>query len=69
MTNIETPVIAEIKNILSHPIKNHVIVIDDARLFIGTRDYPTIEEVKKIVAQINNELNVEVVHDFIIIKK
>ena len=68
MTEIETPIMAEIRNILSHPVKNHIIVIDDARLFIGTRDYPTIEEVEKLVYSFDHNLKVMVLHDFIIIK-
>jgi hypothetical protein len=40
------PIFAELDCIFNHPIKNHVILIDDARLFIGTNGYPTLEEVK-----------------------
>lgn len=41
--DLETPIIEEIKNIFNHPIKKHVIVIDDMREFNGTHDYPTFE--------------------------
>ena len=43
---IETPILNEVKKILEHPIKSHLILIDDARLFNGERDYPTHEELK-----------------------
>jgi len=39
----ETPIMEELKQICSHPVKNHVILIDDAREFTGQNDYPTIE--------------------------
>ncbi len=43
---LETPIEQELKHILNHPLRaKHVIVIDDARLFTGRNDYPTIESV------------------------
>ncbi len=47
--NIETPIVAELLTIFDHPVKNHVMLIDDARLFNGTQDYPTVEEVRELV--------------------
>lgn len=47
--NKETPIMEEIINIFSHSIKNHVILIDDARCFIGKNDYPALKELKKFV--------------------
>ncbi len=49
--SLETPVIAELKSILNHTIKKHVILIDDARCFNGENDYPKIEELKDMVTQ------------------
>jgi len=46
---IETPIINELKTILKHPIKKHVILIDDALDFRGYKDYPTIQELKEFV--------------------
>ncbi len=65
--NIETPVISEIKTILNHPVKNHVILIDDARLFIGSRDYPTLDQVKQLLNEYSPDFNFEVKDDIIII--
>jgi hypothetical protein len=42
----ETPILQELTIIFNHPVKNHVILIDDARLFTGERDYPTIAGLK-----------------------
>ena len=39
----------ELRLILNDLKFNHVILIDDARLFIGKNDYPTIDEVKHLV--------------------
>lgn len=43
-----TPIEKELKAIFDHPIKNHVILIDDMRCFVGKRDYPNIEEIKRM---------------------
>lgn len=50
--NFNTPIKNEIESIFKHPNKNHVILIDDARLFNGTNDYPTYKEVS-LIAQKN----------------
>jgi hypothetical protein len=67
--DIETPIISEIKTILNHPIKNHVILVDDARLFIGSRDYPTLDQVKQLLSEFSPDFNFEVKDDIIIIYK
>ena len=41
---IDTPVSAELEAILDHPVKTHVILIDDARCFDGESDYPKLYE-------------------------
>ncbi len=38
---IETPIMRELALIFAHHVKGHVILIDDARCFDGTHDYPT----------------------------
>lgn len=43
------PVFKELEAIFAHPVKGHVLLIDDARLFNGTGDYPTIEELRAFV--------------------
>lgn len=39
---LDTPVSAELDCIMSHPVKGHVILIDDARDFQGTDGYPRL---------------------------
>jgi len=45
----ETPIMEELKQICAHPVKNHLILIDDAREFTGQNDYPTIESLRTFV--------------------
>ena len=48
--NDETPVLQEIEHISNHPVKGHVLLVDDARHFVGENDYPSIEEFRTIVS-------------------
>jgi hypothetical protein len=48
--HLETAVANEVTTILGHKIKGHVILIDDARCFDGTHDYPTLEGLQELVA-------------------
>ena len=45
-TDVDTPVEEELRTILASDLK-HVILIDDARLFTGVSDYPSISQLKK----------------------
>jgi len=44
--NLTTPITKELKSILKHRVKKHIILIDDASLFIGKSNYPTIKKLK-----------------------
>jgi hypothetical protein len=46
-----TPIVHELEAILDHPVRGHVLLIDDARLFDGTDDYPTLPEVEQILSR------------------
>ena len=59
-----TPVSKEIKALLAHPIKEHVILIDDARCFDGTNNYPFLDELLLFIRQDGN-YEVEVSADII----
>lgn len=67
--NLDTPILQELDHILQHPVKNHVILIDDARCFIGQnnvlRDYPTIQQLHAYVKSKRPELQFWVKDDII----
>jgi len=48
--SFETPIVKEIDLILTHSKLDHVILIDDARLFTGKNDYPSITKIKKLIS-------------------
>ncbi len=56
---LNTPIVDELKSILSHKNKSHVILIDDARHFTGENDYPKIEKIKKMLKNSNYDLDVK----------
>jgi hypothetical protein len=64
--NIESPIEAELEAIYAHHV-HHVIMVDDARLFTGQRDYPTLENLEKAVRKHNPNGGFEVRHDMIFI--
>jgi hypothetical protein len=45
-----SPVIEELETLAANNQLQHVILVDDARCFIGADGYPTIDEMKKITA-------------------
>lgn len=63
--SLRTPVLIELRHILQHPIVGHVILIDDARYFIGAGDYPTLEELRKYITSLKPGLAFEVKDDII----
>ena len=67
-----TPVIKEITSIKKHSEKNgieHIILIDDANLFNGTDDYPTIEEMKHQKEKLFPNYNFRIENNIIAISK
>lgn len=51
MGELVTPILKELENIAANTNrtgKKHVILIDDARLFNGTDDYPPMDEMRKV---------------------
>jgi hypothetical protein len=58
MGDKECPVPEELATILTSNYK-HVILIDDARLFNGTHDYPTIEQVENILQSYGAKYNLD----------
>ena len=67
--DLNTPILNELKSIFSHQIKDHVILIDDARCFTGEEDYPTIKALKEFVIKNRPDWVFEVRNDIIRIHK
>lgn len=61
----ETPIKEELASILTHPVSNHVMLIDDARCFSGRNGYPTVEELRGYVKMANKPYSFSVEHDII----
>ncbi len=60
-----TPISAEIEAVLRHKIRDHVILIDDARYFVGRGGYPRLDELRASVAALRPDLAWSVEHDVI----
>jgi hypothetical protein len=61
----DTPILKELESIACHPVKRHVILIDDARCFNGTNDYPTLKELEATAYRYWPESSFEVRDDII----
>lgn len=64
LSEVECPIYNEIDAIFKNN-KGHIMLIDDARLFIGKRDYPTIKELTAYVKKVNPNYSVTVIDDMI----
>ena len=66
---VETPIRRELSRIFNHSIaSHHVILIDDARCFVGDHDWPAIEELRNMSSSAGFDA-FEVKHDIIRIHK
>jgi hypothetical protein len=64
LSDIECPIYAELDAVFDNN-NNHVILIDDARDFVGQRDYPTIKELSDYVKKKAPNYHVSVQDDMI----
>jgi len=53
--DLETPIMEEMYLILNHSKLKHIILIDDANMFVGKNDYPSIEKVKNLVSKYHKD--------------
>jgi hypothetical protein len=63
--DLETPISVELDAVLRHPVRGHVVLIDDARLFDGTHDYPPLNNLEHRVREVRPDLKFEVLDDSI----
>ncbi len=61
----ETPILKELQAIFQHPVKNHIILIDDARCFTGENGYPTPKDLTEFVAKNRPDLLCDIRRDVI----
>lgn len=61
----DAPILKELEAILAHSVKNHIILIDDAREFTGQNGYPTIETVQDFVLTRDADLRILAYNDII----
>lgn len=63
---IEDPILISLNQIAAHPVKEHVIFIDDARTFDGREGRPDISDVFNHIKKINGRYVIRVQNDIII---
>ncbi len=66
MGDLETPIMQELECVLKHPFApKHIILIDDARCFVGKNDYPTLESLEKYIHSVYSDWSFTVENDII----
>jgi hypothetical protein len=63
-SNEYNPVVDEVSQILAHT-RNHVILVDDARLFNGTDGYPRMDSLRDVITSLAPANQLEVIDDVI----
>ena len=63
--SIDTPIIQELEIIFSRSNAKDIILIDDARCFNGTSDYPTIEQLQQFITSAKPTIKFVVADDII----
>ena len=61
----ETPIMEELACIFNHKIKDHIILIDDARCFGTWKDYPSIKELEEYVKSFDKDIEFCIKNDII----
>lgn len=62
---LECPLWGELQAIIQKKELKHILLIDDARLFVGTNDYPTIKEVEEFLTKNNIQFKIFIKDDII----
>lgn len=62
---LDSPIAQELEAIFSSPLQQVAILIDDARLFVGTDGYPTINELRNFVEMHKSGWSFELENDII----
>lgn len=63
--NVECPIYGEIDGVFSGSINNHILLVDDARFFIGQNSYPTKEELYSYILKYNPKYKMNIEADII----
>lgn len=64
---LECPIYGELDAIRNSPL-NHILLIDDARLFVGKHDYPTIQELSDYIMKYWSKSKIEIADDIICVE-
>jgi hypothetical protein len=64
-TDVETPIIRELEVIFDHPVREHVVLIDDACCFTGQNDYPSVGHLRDFATSLRPDIALQVAEDII----
>ncbi len=62
-----TPILEELSSIFSHRVPNHLVLVDDARCFVGIGGYPTIRRLARFIRENSHGYEMRISDDVIVI--
>lgn len=62
-----TPILEELASIFSHQVPNHLVLVDDARCFVGIGGYPTIRRLARFIRENGRGYEMRISDDVIVI--
>ena len=62
-----TPILEELGSIFSHRVTNHLVLVDDARCFVGIGGYPTIRRLARFIRENGHGYEMRISDDVIVI--
>lgn len=63
--SLDSPIVQELSTIFNSSLRRLAILIDDARLFVGTDGYPTMQELRQFVEAKKPGWTCELIYDII----
>lgn len=60
---VDTPIVRELESVARHPVRGHVVLIDDMRYFTGEGGYPTKPDLLAWMRRADPAMSVEVTDD------
>jgi hypothetical protein len=62
---VDTPIVQELERIFAHPVRDHVILVDDAHEFVGANGYPEMDALERHVRERRPDWTFEVWNNII----
>jgi hypothetical protein len=63
---VDDPILISLGHLAAHPIKDNILLIDDARCFDGSQGRPTLDDIFSAIRRVNSHYTIQVHHDVVV---